>query len=572
MSVTINFGGYFTQDTTVEEIYNIFCDNGKELYRLLQKDGFGPNKVTVNAALLDTAISFFAGIPESKPSDKIGLNTIMERAFACGYAGKVRAWSQNVLNGCFGSSRKYANHPDIDNWREQVRALHKEIYDNRTVYTAGKVYEMIESHPLWENSYEGDNGITYSMKDARSELLSFVRDPANYTPPAQRRGKYKKTGTERPLENQSTDLPSDPLLNTLVKLIQNGQNQIVLTGAPGAGKTFTAGEVAKWFCGENGTFGRVKTVQFHPSYDYTDFVEGISPVEVTRTREDNSSHTEMHFRRTDGSFMRFCREVALNNELAARAVADPDAQEEDNLTKDDLYFFIIDEINRADISKVFGELMFALEIGNRKRVVTQYSKLETYFTEDEAKLDPYFRDCFNVPDDPGFFVPKNVVIIGTMNDIDRSVESIDFAMRRRFVWLEVKVTKELLASAFQSGNFGDLVKKKAKKLAKRVVDFNEVLHDPQKYNLSEACQLSSDYDIAQGQFSGVKGRDFDDNINLLMEWVWDYRVSQLIREYMRGRIDDAKTLEKTLNTLRDIWLNEAPESDPDDEKDEKGSA
>ena len=90
------------------------------------------------------------------------------------------------------------------------------------------------------------------------------------------------------------------------------------------------------------------------------------------------------------------------------------------------YIFIIDEINRGEISKIFGELFFSIDPGYRGErglVKTQYQNLIT----DES--DPFYE---------GFYVPENVYLIGTMNDIDRSVESMDFAMRRRFAWIEVK--------------------------------------------------------------------------------------------------------------------------------------
>lgn len=203
----------------------------------------------------------------------------------------------------------------------------------------------------------------------------------------------------------------------LRSLVENGATQIILTGAPGTGKTRLAKKIAEEFCQEQTK--KYELVQFHPSYDYTDFVEGIRPVEY----KDQDGIEKVEFRKVDGIFKKFCRKVA-----------DDDQDGKSN----EKYFFIIDEINRADLSKVFGELMYCLETdkrGSENRIQTQYANLHTYNPEEG---DYYSEDIF----EKGFYIPKNVIIIGTMNDIDRSVESMDFALRRRFVWREITVEED----------------------------------------------------------------------------------------------------------------------------------
>ena len=121
----------------------------------------------------------------------------------------------------------------------------------------------------------------------------------------------------------------------------------------------------------------------------------------------------------DGSFKDFCRKVDMENSSKNR-------------------YFIIDEINRADLSKVFGELMFCLEKnyrGPQNAIPTQYSNLPVYETKKNKGVEPIGSDCF----EDGFYIPDNIVIIGTMNDIDRSVDSFDYALRRRFKWINVTV-------------------------------------------------------------------------------------------------------------------------------------
>lgn len=184
-------------------------------------------------------------------------------------------------------------------------------------------------------------------------------------------------------------------IQSYIKLLKANKN-LVLTGAPGTGKTFLAKEIAKAMDAE------VEFVQFHPSYDYTDFVEGLRPIKKGDI---------LGFERIDGVFKKFCKKaIGLPSEHSNSGCA---------------YVFIIDEINRGDLSKIFGELFYAIDPGYRGekgKVKTQYQNL--------INKDDVFAD--------GLFVPENVYILATMNDIDRSVESMDFALRRRFAWKEIK--------------------------------------------------------------------------------------------------------------------------------------
>ena len=160
--------------------------------------------------------------------------------------------------------------------------------------------------------------------------------------------------------------------------------------------------------------------------------------------------------------------------------------------------FIIDEINRGDISKIFGELFFAIDPGyrgERGKVNTQYQNI----IEDS---DP-FKD--------GFFVPENVYIIGTMNDIDRSVENMDFAMRRRFSWVEV--TPNDTESMLDELSCVEEAKETMERLNKAI---------------EETEGLGSAYMIGPAYFRklGENGGDFDK--------LWKMNIEPLLREYLRG--------------------------------------
>ncbi|MBW5396679.1 AAA family ATPase [Brachyspira pilosicoli] len=242
-------------------------------------------------------------------------------------------------------------------------------------------------------------------------------------------------------------------------------------------------------------------VQFHPSYDYTDFVEGLRPIK--------DSNGNIGFERKDGVFKEFCKEALKN--------------------RSNKFVFIIDEINRGEISKIFGELFFAIDPGYRGEkgiVKTQYNNLINNDEEDDD-----FED--------GFFVPENVYIIGTMNDIDRSVESMDFAMRRRFAWKEVKAedTQESILK-----DLDDSIKKDA---IDRMNNLNKAIEQIEGFN--------SSYHIGASYFLKLKNyyKSSSDDKETAFKSLWENHLKGLLFEYLRGMPDindKLKKLEDAYNT------------------------
>ncbi|HFI0505307.1 TPA: McrB family protein [Streptococcus suis] len=366
------------------------------------------------------------------------------------------------------------------------------------------------------------------------------------------------------------------------KLKQN--YNLILRGAPGTGKTYLAKEIAASIIGipkeELASSDQFEFVQFHPSYDYTDFVEGLRPVQI---------NGQVGFEPKNGTFKEFCKNALLqqnvqfdsfdniwenfiNNVDEAGEVVIPQVRSERELTyslnsnrtlkeenvnsvhtltkekifrvwqglkgresgghqsrmtavvnylkdqynlpdydeslgkntgvSDKKYVFVIDEINRGEISKIFGELFFSIDPeyrGVAGSVSTQYANL---FEESEK-----------------FYVPENVYIIGTMNDIDRSVDTFDFAMRRRFSF------EEITAADSQ-------VMLKSDEVKNRMTALNDAIISPE-------VSLSNDYQIGASYFRALE----DESKNIGVDELWQNKLKPLLKDYFRGERNAEHKLE-----------------------------
>ena len=319
------------------------------------------------------------------------------------------------------------------------------------------------------------------------KILDFYKQDYNFYIP-------KATGTFSICANPNAEtskvivswfnrIKQDKAMNDLTDILKS-HHQVILTGAPGTGKTYLALQIAAKMIGldkiddlkDNNE--RFRFVQFHTAYDYTDFVEGLKPVKVT-----NNTNNSIGFERRDGVFMDFCKKAAKQDGKPC--------------------IFVIDEINRADLSRVFGELFFALESDYREKPVdTQYASLRE---ENEEKQ---------------FYVPKNVFIIGTMNDIDRSVESIDFALRRRFAWYEVKADEDRFRAVMNGAALEDTIKEEAKK---RYLSLNLAIGNTEE--LGESYQIGPAYFRKLEKYAGAAD---------IWDIFWERHLELLIREYVRG--------------------------------------
>jgi 5-methylcytosine-specific restriction protein B len=258
----------------------------------------------------------------------------------------------------------------------------------------------------------------------------------------------------------SKDRPEDAkIIGAWINAIHR-KGQAILYGPPGTGKTYLAEHLARHLI--SGGDGFVELVQFHPAYAYEDFMQGIRP-------QAHPQDGTLEYSVIPGRFLDFCRRAE------GRGIC----------------VLIIDEINRANLARVFGELMYLLEYRDREIPLSVDGQL--------------------------FSIPENVRIIGTMNTADRSIALVDHALRRRFAFIKLHPDYEVLGRYHQKENTGFPVEK----LIAVLQDVNRTIKDP-------------NYEIGISFFIEPKLMDH-------LEGIWKMEIEPYLEEYF---FDSSKTIEQ----------------------------
>jgi len=266
----------------------------------------------------------------------------------------------------------------------------------------------------------------------------------------------------------------------IIELLKRKKN-IILQGPPGVGKTFIARKIAYEIMGyRNDT--NIEMVQFHQSYSYEDFIQGLRP------------DSKGGFKLTNGVFYTFCQ----------KAHAHPDRE----------FFFIIDEINRGNLSKIFGELMMLIEPDKRKKKFA----LKLTYADDE--LDR-------------FYIPENLHIIGTMNTADRSLAIVDYALRRRFAFITLRPDFNEAFQAFL----------KSKNLSEGLIAHIVRALKTINKDISDDVNLGAGFQIGHSYFCNYPGTM--DERSWLHD-VIDFEIKPLLDEIWFDNPDKVKGLVNTL--------------------------
>ena len=274
---------------------------------------------------------------------------------------------------------------------------------------------------------------------------------------------------------------SESQINEILSLLKYKKN-IILQGPPGVGKTYIARRLAYLMMGKKDK-ARVQMIQFHQSYSYEDFIQGIRP------------NDKGNFVLSNGVFFDFCNKSRRN--------------------KDKDYFFIIDEINRGNLSKIFGELMMLIEHDKRG--------------EDFALPLTYSKDEF-------FSIPENLYIIGTMNTADRSLAMVDYALRRRFAFID-------LDPMFDSPGFENYLKGKnaedelVNKIILRMKNLNDII-TKDNGNLGKGFCIGHSYFCPDNNHTQFDKAWFEQVIN--------HEIKPLLREYW---FDNLEKVEREIKKL-----------------------
>ena len=325
---------------------------------------------------------------------------------------------------------------------------------------------------------------------------------------------------------------------------------IIYNGAPGTGKTYSVTRAIKKLQNlHSETYKDYKYIQFHPAYTYQDFIEGIKPLGVDKGNLD--------LQVVNGSFKKFCIDVRKKNEDYYGNL-EAEEKEKLNLEKPETfsgwphYFFVVDEINRGDLSSIFGETFTLLEKDYRDYDFSKdYSNvssgkinlISTALSEVITRIDNEDLIYKKIDNKAYFGIPFNIHFIGMMNDVDRSVDSFDLALRRRFKWISKYCDYEVIEDELEKEGFktDDILN-----YSKSCNDLNRFICETLN---NDGLRLGRNFEIGHAFFLKIRNINSRKTINdTKKKEVFENYIEGTLKEYIRQVDDDSKV---------DEWIKKA---------------
>lgn len=299
-------------------------------------------------------------------------------------------------------------------------------------------------------------------------------------------------------------------LSNSQSMVSKNNPNVILYGPPGTGKTYEVKQNLEFLT--KGDSSRIKYIVFHPSYSYEDFIEGIKPCGITE-------NGNMKFELINGSFKDFCKQAK-------------DKPEED-------FYFVVDEINRANLSAVFGETLVCLESSYRDRISdsfqdrhlysTQYS---TYQKQLEEKKKRELAYEVSESGDVFFGIPENLFFIGMMNNVDRNIDSFDLALRRRFKWIYCGCDYEVIENI--KNTYGELYTNRDE-YVKACERLNKFISDPNYMGLGKS------FEFGHALYMKISTIERKKKIHeKSMHQLFESFLKPTLIEYLRSFFDDAE--------------------------------
>ncbi len=333
-------------------------------------------------------------------------------------------------------------------------------------------------------------------------------------------------------ENIRLSIALDVLIDgtSFKELPTESQPNVIYYGAPGTGKTYTVKKIIDLAC--QGDSNRYVWTQFHPNFSYEDFIDGIKPVGI-----DEKGNVKLEL--LNGVFKDLC--IRARNDINHE------------------YYFVADEINRANLSAVFGETLSLLEASyrddptkeNRNNLIkTQYSKIETKLIETNS-IDGENAYEYDEIQGAMFGIPKNIRFIGMMNDVDKSIDAFDLALRRRFKWIRKDCDYDVIQKVLECEIEGESLK-----------DYIKSCKSLNNFISEKGLKLGKSYEFGHSFFMKigeiVKNNEKNDAETITegnKENLFDNYLAPTLKEYLRSSCSEEE-IDGKLNEAKKAYINE----------------